>query len=72
MRLEATHRTGAQLADEWDAEPNLRAEIKRMLAMQIAMQMRTRDLIDFVVTKDANGDTLITASVLATRTGDEK
>ena len=72
MRLEATHRTGAQVADTWGHEPNLRAEIKQKLAMQIAMQMRTRDLIDFVLSTDTNGDTLITASVVVERTGDEK
>jgi hypothetical protein len=71
MRLEATHRTGAQVAAEWGAEPNLRAEIKQKLANQIVMKMRTEDLIDFVVTTDTNGDTLITASVLVERTGDE-
>jgi hypothetical protein len=72
MRLEAIHRTGACVATDWGAEPNLRAEIKQKLAQEIAMQMRTRDLIDYVVTTDANGDTLITASVLVERTGDEK
>lgn len=71
MRLEATHRTGGQVIGEWGSEPNLRAEIKEKLVMQIAMQMRTRDLIDFVVTRDTNGDALITASVIVERTGDE-
>ncbi len=72
MRLEATHRTSAQIAEQWGHDINLRSEIKNKLAMQIAMQMRTRDLIDYVVTTDTNGDTLITASVLSERTGDEK
>lgn len=72
MRLEAIHRTGAHVAEQWGAEPDLRAEIKENLARQLAIKMRTRDLIDYVVTTDTNGDTIITASVLVERTGDEK
>lgn len=72
MKLEAVYRTGAKVAEQWVAEPTLRAEIKMNLAQQLARMMRTRDLIDYVVTKDTNGDTLIRASILIERSGDEK
>lgn len=44
MKLVATR---TLLTDEttWGAEPNLRADIKRQIAQEIAMKMRTRDLI---------------------------
>ena len=71
MRLEAVYRTGPQVADEWGSEPNLRAEVKTRLAEEIATKMRVADQIDYVVSRDANGDTLITASVIVERTGDE-
>lgn len=46
MKLSATR---TLLTDEttWGAEPNLRADIKRQIAQEIAMKMRTRDLIDW-------------------------
>ena len=72
MRIEKTHRTGAQAAGDWGSDPSLRAEIKEKLARRIATQMRLADLIDYVVTTDENGDTIITASVLIERTDDEK
>lgn len=72
QRMEKVHRTGAQVADKWGHDPNLRAEIKEKLAHRIATQMRLDDVIDYVVSTDENGDTLITASVLVERTGDEK
>lgn len=70
-RIEAAHRTGAKRADEWGCEPNLRAEIKRGLAEQIAIRLQLANLIQFVVTTADNGDTIITASLLAARTGDD-
>ncbi len=72
MKLEAVKRTGAYVAQVWGSEPNVRAEHKRVLAEELMMQMRTRDLIDYVVTTDANGDTIITASIEASSTGDER
>lgn len=72
MRLEAQHTTGAHVAQSWGSEPNLRAEIKMKLAEQLAWMMRTRDLIDYVVTTAENGDTIITASIEAASTGDER
>ena len=71
MRLEAQHVTGRVVAGRWDDDPNLRAEIKMELAYVLARQMRTRDLIDYVVTIAENGDTVITASIEASSTGDE-
>ena len=71
MRIEAQYVTGSVVAERWGSEPNLRAEIKQKLADQLVMRMRTNDLIDFVVTKDENGDTVITASIEASSTGDE-
>lgn len=73
MRLDAKHVTGAKVADLWGSEPDLRAEIKMKLAEQLAIMMRTRDLIDYVVTTNpTTGDTIITASIEASSTGDEK
>lgn len=60
------------VAERWGYEPNLRAEIKQKLAEQLTMRMRTNDLIDFVVTTAENGDTVITASIEAASTGDER
>ena len=71
MRVEAEYVTGATVFDEWGAEPNLRAEIKRKLGDEIAVKMLSRGLIDFVVTRNGAGDTVVTASTEATSTGDE-
>ena len=71
MRIETKHTTGGYVADVWGSEPNLRAEIKQKLADQMAMRLRLEDLIYFVVTKNENGDTVITASLEASSTGDE-
>lgn len=72
MRIEAQHVTGSLVAERWGSEPNLRAEIKQKLADQLTIRMRTNDLIDYVVTTDENGDTVITASIEASSTGDER
>ena len=71
MRLDHTIVRGSAVGKHWGSDQNLRAEIKTCMADTLARMMRTRDLIDYVVTTDANGDTLITASVLVERTGDE-
>lgn len=72
MRLEASYTTGAVVKEKWGAEPNLRAEIKQRLAHELTMKMRTNDLIDFVLTTAENGDTIVTATIEASSTGDEK
>jgi hypothetical protein len=72
QRLETSIVRGPGVGEDWGAEPNLRAEIKMDMAMTIARMMRLEDVIDFVVTKEPNGDTKITASVMVARTGDEK
>lgn len=72
MKLEAQHVTGSHVATSWGSEPDLRAEIKGKLAEQLAWMMRTRDLIDYVVTTAENGDTIITASIEVSSTGDER
>ena len=72
MRIEATYTTGAVVKDKWEYEPNLRAEIKQRLADELAMKMRFNDLIDFVLATAENGDTVITASIEASSTGDEQ
>lgn len=72
LRIEAQYVTGSVVAERWGYEPNLRAEIKQKLAEQLTMRMRTNDLIDFVVTTAENGDTVITASIEAASTGDER
>lgn len=72
MRIEASYTTGAVVKERWGAEPNLRAEIKQRLADELAMKMRFNDLIDFVLTTAENGDTIITASIEASSTGDER
>lgn len=61
----------ASVAAEW-SDPNVRAEIKMELALRIARHMRVIDVIDYVVTETATGETLVTASVMVARTGDEK
>lgn len=63
---------GPLVAKDWGHDPNLRAVIKDDMAKVIATMLRTRDLIDFVVTAELNGDTKIVASVMASRTGDER
>lgn len=72
MRIEVQHVTGGVVAERWRSEPNLRAEIKQRLADQLTIRMRTNDLIDYVVTTAENGDTIITASIEASSTGDER
>lgn len=73
MRIETNYVTGASIAVHWGSEPNLRAEIKAKLAEQIAIKLRLADLIDYVVTTDpTTGDTIITASIEASSTGDER
>lgn len=71
QRIEFSQLYGPSIADEWGAEPNLRAKIKAEMAEMIAHKMRVADVIDFVVSKDASGDTKIVASVMVSRTGDE-
>ena len=71
MRLDTTLTRGPAVASEWGSEPNMRADIKMDMALALARMMRLHDLIDYVLTTAENGDTIITASVNVTRTGDE-
>lgn len=71
-RIEVRETYPASVSAEWGHEPNVRAEIKMELALRIARWMRMEDVIDYVVTETATGETLITASVMVARTGDEK
>ena len=71
MRLETTLIRGPQVAKDWGSEPNLRSELKWSITVTLAAMLRTNDLIDFVVTTKDDGDTVITASLEASSTGDE-
>ncbi len=71
-RIEVREKFMAHVSDDWASDPNLRAEIKMDMALKLAIRMRVADLIDFVVKETATGETLITASVMVARTGDEK
>lgn len=73
MRIEAEFWTSADVAERWGHDPNLRAEIKQKLAGDIGWKARVAELIDFVVMTDpTTGDTIITASLDASSTGDER
>lgn len=59
MQIEVTYRTGAVVADVWNAEPNLRAEIKMKIADAMARVLRTQDLIEWDETTTAAGDFVV-------------
>jgi hypothetical protein len=59
MQIEVTYRTGTAVADNWDSEPNLRAEIKMKIAEAMARVLRAHDLIEWDTTKTARGDFIV-------------
>ena len=71
MQIEVTYRTGAVVAVSWDAEPNLRAEIKMKIAEVMGRILRTSDLIEWDATKTANGD-FVVRGFLRAEPGTEK
>jgi len=59
MQIEVTYRTGGTVGDQWESEPNIRAEIKMKIAEAMGRILRTHDLIEWDATKTANGDFVV-------------
>ena len=65
MHIEVTYRTGAQAADQWESEPDLRAEIKMKIAEAMGRILRTHDLIEWRTARNAKGDFIVRGFVNA-------
>lgn len=59
MQIEVIYRTGGAASDEWDHNPNLRAEIKMKIAEAMGRVLRTKDLIEWDTSKTASGDFVV-------------
>lgn len=63
MKLKATVTTSADTAEMWGSEPNVRADIKMDIAMQLARMMRTNDAIEWSWRIDDAGEFEVTGTI---------
>lgn len=59
LQIEVIYQTGGAVADTWESEPNIRAEIKMKIARAMARVLRTQDLIEWDTAKTADGDFVV-------------